>query len=490
VIDTRRPLEVLEAPTKLWRPYLSPILMRHSQRVHHWQLGAPSSAKGLFDPDLPRSLAKLHDELRSMAPRPRLILPWRLDHARRDDLAQPPTPERVSTALHVPPSIAPEHIPAHLEQWNEPKTDYTLELASTPADRMAHPNRVTDLALRMIHAWRAEPGALQIHRPWTGAVEDRDAVLPDPLLGVFTNVAHQLAGRRIIESLPVGDGLQCFILDGPAGGALAAWNVKAPRDEANFAMFLGPNPVVHDVWGNTEKLQTRDGKHHVTLNETPVFITGIDPDLARFRAGFRVKPPLIESRQVPHKRTITLTNPWPRTISGQMQMLGPDGWRHQPTRHFFSIASGKTVNLPVTLTFPIAEVAGPKTLGARFEFTAQRKYTIEMSAPMRLGLPGIGFDATLALEPGEQPNTEDAVVSCVITNKGDKNKALYVFANLVGHPRQERIISRLEPGQSVVRRFRFQDAGPDVQQHPIRTGVRETDGPAILNKRLSPSDTP
>ncbi|MFW6060938.1 MAG: hypothetical protein ACODAQ_12225, partial [Phycisphaeraceae bacterium] len=489
-VSTRRPIETLAAPVEAWRPYLLPILMRHSQRVREWQLGAPAGAVGLFDRRLPQRLDHIHRHLREMAPRPRLIVPWRLNHARRSDLDASPTPERLTMSLDVPPAIAPEQIPAYLEPWREAPHDYRLSLRTQPADQLAHRRRVTDLALRMVHSWRAEPNVLQIPRPWTEAAESRPAVLPDPLLGVFANVAHQLAGRRIVGELAIGEGLACYILDGPAGGALVAWNVRAPADEARIEMYLGEAPVVRDAWGNARDVPLDAGVHRVRIGRTPVFITGIDPELARFRGSFRVEPALIESRQVPHNRTITLTNPWPRTISGELLFRGPEGWRHEPTQHTFSIAAGASMKLPVRLRFPIAEVAGPKTLRARFKFTAERAYDIEMATPMELGLPGIGFDATVAMEDGEAPGTRDAVIACVITNRGERNTALYVFANLVGHARQERLISRLEPGQSVVRRFRFRDVADEVREHPIRTGVRETDGPAILNKRLSPTELP
>lgn len=488
--NVRRPLEALAGPVESWRRYLLPILMRHSQRVREWQLGNPRSAMGLFDRRLEERLSYIHGHLREMAPRPQLLLPWRLDQARRPGLDAFEPADRLTMSLDVPPGIVPRRIPDHLQAWRDVPHPYRLSLRTLPADRLAHQRRVTDLALRMIHSWRAQPAALEMPQPWTAAAENRPAVLPDPLLGVFTQVAHQLAGRRIVGKLPIGEGLHCYILDGPAGGALVAWNEQASDETAQIEIYLGEAPVVRDVWGNAQTVPLESGIHRVRLGRTPVFITGIDPELARFRASFKVEPALIESRQVPHNRTITLTNPWSRTISGQLRFLGPEGWQHQPTMHTFSIAAGDELQLPVRLRFPIAEVAGPKTLNARFEFTAEQQYDVEIAAPMSLGLPGIGFDATVALEAGQSPGTQDALIACVITNRGDEETALYVFANLVGHPRQERLISRLEPGQSVVRRFRFQNVGDEIRDNPIRTGVRETDGPAILNKRLSPTDLP
>lgn len=484
-LDTQRPIEMFAAPPELWEPYLSPILLRHGPRVRQWGLGLPSEALAAFEAALPQTLEHITGALRRMAPRPHLVVPWRLDQSRRADLERSPAPEALILDIDVPPAIMASELPEYLESWGDTTLEHRLSLRTAPADGMAHKRRVTDLALRMIESWRFEGPVLQLRRPWTKALRAERAILPDPLLGVFTNVAHQLAGRRVVGELSVGEGLECLILDGPAGGALVAWNRSAPDDEAQLEMYLGEQPRVHDVWGNVAPVELHDGIHRVMLDRKPRFITGIDPKLALFRAGFAIDEPLIESLQMPHERTVVLVNPWPRTISGHMTFMGPAGWQHQPSRHFFSIPSGERVRLPVRFQFPIAEVAGPKSLEARFEFTADRAYDVEVATPMELGLSDVDFDASVGIERSEA-GTRDAVVTAIITNRGDSPQALYVFANLAGHARQERLIAQLEPGQSEVRRFRFRDAAQAVREQPIRAGVRETAGPAILNYRLSP----
>ncbi|MEX0745036.1 MAG: hypothetical protein WD118_05500 [Phycisphaeraceae bacterium] len=475
-----RPLELFREQPDAWLAYLTPVLLRHGPRVRRWHVGSAAEATAFFEPALPRLIADLEQQFLALAPRPRLVLPWSLEQSRRGDVS-----DGTGYTIDVSPGIVAEHLPDHLDAWSEGGEPGWLALRSSPADRVPHERRVIDLALRMVYAWQQDPAGLALPRPWTGAAERRAAILPDPLLAVFSNVANRLTGRRVIGELPAGEGLRVLIMDGPSGGMLVAWNHNAP-DGAALDLYLGESPVALDVWGNREAVSRGDGRHHVALGREPVFIEGIDPELAMFRASFRVDPPFIESLQVPHERTITLTNPWSRTISGHMQMIGPKGWRLAPARHHFSIAAGQTVTLPLELQFPIVEVAGPKRLTARFDFTADQQYTVEMSAPMRLGLSNVDFDATLALEPGDDAGTQDAVVACLITNTGEEATAIYVFANLRGHPRQERIVARLDPGESVVRRFRFRDAGNALEAGlPIRTGVRETNGPAMLNNLLT-----
>src|SRR5690606_38598558 len=111
---------------------------------------------------------------------------------------------------------------------------------------------------------------------------------------------------------------------------------------------------------------------------------------------------------------------------------------------------------------------------------------VDLSTELEVGLRDVSFDASLTMEPGSVPGSIDAVVTSLITNRGREPLSLYAFAAAPGYPRQERIISRLLPGQSIVRRFRFEDAAEKIGASPIRAGLRETEGPAVLNRVLYP----
>jgi hypothetical protein len=484
-VDAAAPLAVFRAQANKWQPYLAPILMRHGHRVHYWQLGSIDQPDAFFYPDLPEIIKNADRHFRALAPQPRLVIPWRIDQSRRGDVF---TNSEVTYLIDVPPAVTPPNLAAHLEPWRSPPADFWLFLRQVRADEMSHERRVTDLALRMIYSWQADPMGLTISRPWTRADERRNATLPDPLLGVFSNVSGYLANRRMTGKLALGSGLECMVLNGPAGGMLVAWNDKASATTAKINMYLGKNPVAIDVWGNRTPIPLIEGKHVLALTHTPIFIDGIDPQLAQFRSHFSVQPTCIESVQGTHKHTITLSNPWNRTISGNMRFTGPQNWSFVPPQHFFSIASGRSVVLPLTMRFRISEVAGDKMVTANFKFIADKRYDVDLAAALRLGLKNIDFVATLALEPGIKPGTTDAVMAAVVTNTGGETMSLYLFALLRGHRRQELPIPRLEPGQSIVRRFRFADAADAIASYPLRTGVRATNGPEMLNFRLTADD--
>lgn len=478
------PITVLGGDQGQWLAYLSPTLLSHGQRVRRWHLGAPDQAYAFYNPDLDEVMSQVQQRFAALAPQPELVIPWRIDQARRHDL---------SSSLHylidVPPGVTPQQLPAYLEEWNDIKQNYTLHLREPPADVMSHPRRVTDLAVRMLAAWELDPAVISVSKLWTRAAQRETALVPDPLLGVFANLAHQLAGRRVIGHLNLGYGLQIRVLNGPAGAALVAWADRVDGEDAVLNIYMGPSPVVSDVWGNRQAVPLVRGKHRLKLTQTPVFITGIDPQLAMFRAGFQIDQPFIESTQTLHERQITLVNPWPTTISGHMQITGPKGWSAKPSRHFFSIASGRSAVLPVALSFPVSEVAGPTRLTARFQFTADQPMVIDMALPIEVGLADVKLNATVALVPGDKPGEEDATAAAVVTNTGNEMLSLYVVVILRGHPIQERIISDLEPGQTAVRRFRFSGAGQALRTGAMRVGIREVNGPRILNQRLIIDDT-
>jgi len=485
-LSDRGVLSLWSADRSIWQPYMLSLLMRHGQSVGLWNLGLGETALDPLMKELPSQSDAAYRGLQSMVPNPRIVLPWTITFPRRSDLTVP-----VVYQLDVPVAVQAEQLPLYLERWNrKPAAEHMLVLREPTPAEMSHENRLIDLTLRMLHAWEAGTGGLAIDKPWAWASKRHQTLMPDSLLGAFAQISQRLAGRRAMGRLDIGPGLECIIFDGPAGGMLAMWNRASPQNHVE--LFLGRAPELVDLWGNRQTLTLMGGRHHVPLSRQPVFIEGIDARLSLLRAGFKLNDPFIDSTQTPHRRVLTLSNPWARTITGQLQIVGPEKWRITPGQMNFSIPPGQTIELPVQMVFPVSEVAGYKRLEARVDFMADQPYQADVYAAMELGLRNIQFDASLSYQRGKQAGQVNAVVTQFITNLGDKPVSLYAFAQTAGFARQEGIVSRLNPGQSIIRRFVFEDVhsqGPLDQ--PMRVGVRETRGPAVLNQvlRLIPPTT-
>ncbi len=475
------PLTLLTAASDNWMAYTTPVFMRHAQTVQRWQLGRIEDPEAFYRQDLQHLLDQLLGVLSEQAPKPQIVLPWNVHQSRRVGLD-----ESTAVALAVGPGVLPETIPDYMPEWQEiPRVPTDLHLIEPPADQMSHANRVDDLARRVLYGWKASADGLTLPAPWTRVVERKVRLLPDPLLGVFTTMAQRLSGRRLVNEMAPIKGVRCMIFDGPRGGMLAVWSESADADESLVRMWLGDAPEMIDVWGNRQPVAMVNGKHELRVTRTPIFVEGVDTELAMFRAMFALNPSFIESIHAPQKAMITLRNPWDRTISGKMTITQPEKWYIEPRNNIFSIASGETAELPITVMFPISEVAGEKRFEARFDFVAEEKYQVDLGVPMTLGLEGIDLDATLTVDRDEATGIVTAKVSAMVMNEGTEPVSLFAFAYVPGKPRQRHIITELRPGQSVLRRFIFPDVADVIFDQFVRVGLTQTEGEAVLNKRLS-----
>jgi hypothetical protein len=419
--------------------------------------------------------------LRELAPEPRLLLPWPLHLPRRGDFDR----LDVEFALDVSESIVPSRIGDHLREWDRaPRKPITVALHVPDADQMNHTRRVDDLALRMLHAWEAGVDGITLGRPWAWANDRQHSLQADPLLGVFATMAHQLTGRRAIGRMNLGEHRQAIIFDGPRGPMIAAWLDGGPDDQSSLDLFLGDAPRASDIWGNPLRVGAEHGRHQVALAGTPLFIEGIDAQFAMLRAGFSATPRQIESSQMAHQHEITLTNPWPQTLQGELTILEPGrDWRIEPRRISVLIEPGAKATYALQISSPVAEVAGGKKLVARLDFASGKRKSTDLVAPMELGLPGIVMDSGLSVSRNPQTGRLEAMATAFVTNQSDSPRSLYLFAMTGGHPRQERIVS-LKPGQSVMRRFRFEDLTDEIMKSPLRIGLRDAAGPALMNHVL------
>lgn len=465
-----------------WNGYLTALTLRLGERVRQWQLGPSAQSRTFHEAQSPDMTDAAVRTFTTVAPQPQMTVPWRITQSRRDEM-----PRGLTYALHVPTSVQPADFIQYLHHWQaDPSTRVRLDLDVLPATHFQHADRINDLVLRMLYGWEAGASGITINRPWTLADDRQLHLTPDPLLGVFSTVAHRLAGRRVVARLPLSEGVEAMILAGESDGAIVAWNRAAPQDQAHIDMFLGGQPYIVDVFNNRQAVAMSQGRHQLTLSNTPIFIEGIDVELALFRALFRIDEPFIASRHQVHRRTLTIHNPWSHTISGQMRLTEPADWDIQPRITQFSIPAGESRTIPLDIQFPVSETAGVKQLVAAFEFTADEHYTVDVAAPLEIGLEDVDVDAHVMLINNPETGQTDARVVQRITNRTDKPMTIYAFAHLQGFARQERLITRLEPGQSVIRRFTFANGADAALQHAVRAGIRQANGPVTLTYKLKP----
>ena len=335
-------------------------------------------------------------------------------------------------------------------------------------------DRAADMALRLIEAWELGVGTIAVGPPWWEHERNEGHLQPDAMLPIWTTVTRQLGGRRSVGRFEPGPGITAMMLRGNRGDAVIVWR-SGPDGDGMMKLDETSGVTVTDVWGTKQALSG----DRLAVGDSPLFIEGVDLRLMMFRAGFTVKPEMLRSVFARHEAEITMTNPWATTINGRIRMTGPESWDISPVFTNFTIAPGDSIQMPVTISFPTNEIAGDKRLTAHVSLDADRMYEIDVWAPIEVGLDDLEVESKLRVRG------DDVVVTLRVTSHGGGVRSYYGFVLAPGMPRQQRIISTLAPGQSVVKTFVVQGGRTALAGEVIRSGVRQIDGPEVLNHVLN-----
>lgn len=477
-LDDDDVLAALLGQHETWFPWLDDSLTRFGQRVRRWRLGnnsthalpAPLESSSMF--------LSAAEPIRTRVLNPIPTLGWPAE------MAPPPGLANSGVDLLWPATMPPASILDLVPTWRDVE-ELSVVIESDDAEFVTPRAATTNLARRAIRAWQADPDRLLIAQPWVWRMTGRGPVAdPAPGLPVWSRLGEHLRGRRVVGELPLTPGVVALILDGPGVGAIAAWNESAHPADARLDAYLADGPVrVYDLMGNQTTIDVTGGTHRIDLPESPIFIEGVDAKLARFRAGFRVEPPMIESTAERHIVTVVLTNPWSVTMSGDLRLTAPAGWTFTPRTIPFTIAPGEEAGFPVEVAFGVSEEAGVHTLRAEARLIATNRYpTITISAPVSIGLSGVDLIPSYLVR--RHDGVRDVIVTLLVLNTGDAPATMTTFAQAPNMKRQQAPISDIPARGAAVRRFIFRDVGEALLQRDIQVGVIQGEGLGRLTRRV------
>jgi hypothetical protein len=475
-----------------WAARLEPLLTRFGQRVRRWQIGDAGGRSTPLRPGRATAQAeKVEQTLARLAPEPAVVLPWPATAELDPALASH------GVTIDAPAEFQPEGLVDLARAWPQ-GADVTIELTAQPAGLVGRKESAIDLVRRVVEAWRLQPRAIAFRQPWRLSVEGQSgsmeassgggrepAVMPTPEFAVIRQLVERLSDRRIVARAPAAEGVVAYVLDGPGPDAIVAWNERAQPENAVLRAYLTEGPVrVHDIFGNVRTVEMSGGLHEVQVGQEPVFIEGVDVELARFRSAVRVEPAFIPSTVERHELRVVLENPWPVALSGKMRVTEPSHWKISPRTQNFSIGPGKSDSLRFEASFGVAEEAGEARMELELELSAERQYPpIRLRPRLEIGLPYVQLAPSYRIERGES-GEEDVVVTLVITNVGDRPLTMQAFALAPGFAREQAPVSELAPSDSSVKRFVFRGGGAKLRGGLLRVGLIETDGLGRLNRTL------
>lgn len=447
-------------------------LMKYGLGVSRWVI-SPGSAMHLPERRLTALVNAVAGALGGFVPDPVVLVPWSAEY----ELPALPPPH--GFWIDVPSFVRPDSLASYASRWPLQRGRIYATLQRLDGDRYAPAERVTDLMLRALHGWRSGIPHMAITAPWSRQ-GPRGELLPEPALGAWRALAECLEGRRFAGRLPAGPGIECWILAGPGPGdaALVAWTAGA-ASRMDLRLADGPVEVV-DAFGNRRPVPVTDGGHDIAVGPRPVFIEGVDARLVSFLADLRVAPSYVTARHQLHEARLTLGNPWPETISGEVRLRPPEGWRLTPRAHAFAIPPGETAVLPLDLIVNQQAITGPAVIEVEIDLVADAERRLRALAEVEIGMQHVEFAAHWRLDGPEG----DLVISQQVTNTGDEPLNLVAYVSAPQLPRQRRPIGVVEPGRSATRTFLVPGGARLLAGKDVHVGIIETGG-ARLNRVLS-----
>lgn len=470
-------LGILTHDRAIWQPQLAYLVARHANHLDRWQLGDDGSDAFVTRPAMRQVYDRIYDEFAKLIRQPDLAMPWPAWYELEGKLP-------ATVALSVPPSILPAQIPLYMDELkNQRGHNLSISLQLLDGGQYGREVQIRDLAQRVVYALAG--GAERIDLPLPFSVRrDKDQLIKQPreLLMIDRTLITTLGGCAYRGQVPLAEGVEAFLFDKSGLGILVLWDRNAEPRVRDLAINVSEQALQMDLWGNASKLARIDdsegGKVRLLLGPTPIFLIGVDAQLAQLRASIALDRPLLESSFEPHPRRIRFINPYRQAIGGSFRLKAPAGWTINPPTQSFTLNPGETLDREITIEFPYNSFAGPKIIQGEFTIAADRTSTFIAPIVLKLGLSDVGMQ-TLALRDGK-----DVIIQQIISNYGEKPIDYTAFAMVPGQARQERLVTGLAAGRTTLKRYRFQNVTLPAGA-TVRVGVKELDGTRILNDEVA-----
>lgn len=504
MVNPDQVLDVLAMPPSVWEPYLIDALDRLGGSVSRWQIGRSGGSGRAPGPDLGSQLERARAGIGGMVPGVEIELGWRADRP------PPPIAPEDIVGVAVPAWMATAPMDLVTDHWAETgaRVEYVLEPLA--ADIHTERDTAAELVRRAARLWRAGATApefaLRLSDPWTVEHGPNGSARPSASLGAWRTLADRMRGRTFGADWDLGPGIRCMIFrPGPhaspeRGGLIIAWREGEPLAELRATLGAGA-VTISDIFGNTREIEptsSEDGarsEHAIPLLDEPLYIEGIDTELALFLASVSIDPPVIQSVAGEREHEIVLRNPWPVPVTGRLIVTEPGGydpetqtkdrtWEIAPRTAGIELQPGEEIRLPITLSFSAAAEAGVLPFIIDLRPAAEEEYGWVRARPRAdLAWDQATLDLSYRSVAGEDGT--DLVIEALVTNTGERPLALDAIAFAPGQPRARAMIGALEPGASIVRRFAFRGAFDDLAGERVYVSLSEPDGSGRLNRSIA-----
>jgi len=471
-LNRRGLLDILSSEPARWQPYLAISITRYADVARLWQLGKQQRRDLALDERYLAVAENLDRQISTLVDGATFSVVW-------PAIESPPRKHiRSKVSLIVPNAVVPREIPAFLKVFAGVSGGRWAYIEPLPIGPFEQSARRADLAKRLVYALASQVEKVFLPQPWQiKDVDGRLTLLPNEDFVVLAALTRALAGKRYAGRFVWHDGAEFHIFEGQDGATLIVWNDRVPSPR-KVELLLGENIALYDLQGRPLPITQTDGKQVLTVGSAPIIATGAAGWLARLRSEFRILPQRISSSTRQHQHTLVFVNTSSEPVTGVIRLRSPRGWRITPSRIPISLQPGGRIEKPLEIRLPSNEPVGSKIIYADITVDARKIYRITAPTKLEVTLPGIDAYAFA------DASGENIVIRQVLTNRTNEEVNFMGFAILPEVGRQERLFTHVQPGQTVIKEYILPRSSLKAGVNRIRLGLREVNGPRLLNQEV------
>ncbi len=471
--DVAHPLaaQVFATDPKRWYPSLEPILTSLALKVRWWQLGLDKDTSFVGYPSAAEKIGQFRERTAKFGQKINLGIGWSW-------LNELPMKAQAwdFVSLSADPPLTAQEQATYLDSTAASKTRRWVVLEPLPADEYSIETRASDLTRRMLVAKIHGADAAfvpQVFNTRQGLMND-DGTVGDLLLP-WRTTALTLAGTEYLGSCDLPSGSINHVFSRGDDTMMVAWSDRPTQER----MYFGENARQIDLWGRSTPLPTKDGQQVLEVGPMPVFVTGLQGSLIRWRMSTRFAQKQLPSVfGVRQENTLLVKNDFGQGVNGQIRLVVPDGWRTIPREFNFKLAAGETLRQPLEWTLPLDAASGKQDVRVDFDFTADRHYQFDVHRDIDIGQDDVVVQVNTRLNEHGELEIDQRV-----TNETEK---VVSFKCYIYIPDREPLVSQVvELGHGTDTKVLRVANGAELVGKTLLLRADEIGGERIINRRFT-----
>jgi len=475
-LDTARApsaAELFTAPRDIWYPSLEWVLANLGPQVRWWQLGRDEDTSFVGYPGLAVKIAQVKTEMDRAGTDLSLGLGWSWQHPLPAIGGSKPIWRFVS--LSADPPLTAGELARYLPAARSGPVARWVVLQPLARGQYSPDDRVNDLVDRMLAAKLQRAEGIFAADPFDNqhGLLNADGT-PGELFLPWRTTALMLGGAEPLDGirLPRGSDNHIFARSGDA--VMVVWNRKPTQE----TLYLGEEIKQVDLWGRETTPEKSKQGHRIQVGPQPVFVIGLNRDLAQWRCRFvlaKDRVPSVFGQRLANR--VEFTNTFVQPVEGAVTLVAPEQWTVSPSRFNFRLAAGQSYRQEFEIILPNNVTSGVQSLRADFELTANRAYRFSAYRPLQVGIGDVRIDTVTQLNRLGELEVQQWTVNekdCPV------NFRCQLFAP--GRQRQATQVVGLGRGQDL-KIYRFPE-GKQLLGKTFWLQAQDADGPQVLNYRF------